>query len=174
MVRAGDSQLLMWRVNKYLFYRLLLHVPIIFDDFFVYWIPQHLPAGNELVACLGTFKDLASTAIGQSTLLDTYLFIRSSSNNENQPGRSQESYQFYNRLIDAEWKGCPLLTCWINLYGSVETEGLSTCSVEAIGLLSIGVLRFCMSGRRWISLLIFISSHISQTFRTVEIQLYCK
>ncbi|XP_021852766.1 protein virilizer homolog [Spinacia oleracea] len=114
---------------------------------YIFKLCQHLPAGNELVACLGTFKDLASTAIGQSTLLDTYLFIRSSSNNENQPGRSQESYQFYNRLIDAEWKGCPLLTCWINLYGSVETEGLSTCSVEAIGLLSIGVLRFCMSGR---------------------------
>lgn len=74
-------------------------------------------------------------------------FIRSSDNSENHLGRSQESYEFYNHLIDADWKRCPLLRCWINLYTSVVNEGLSTYVVEAVGLLSIGVLRFCMTGR---------------------------
>ncbi|XP_021719118.1 uncharacterized protein LOC110686836 isoform X1 [Chenopodium quinoa] len=108
---------------------------------------QHLPAGSELLACLATFKELASHVEGQSALLDIFLFIRSSNDSKIQSGSSQESHEFYNRIIDAEWKKFPLLRCWINLYRSIENEGLSTYSVEAIGLLSIGVLKFCMTGK---------------------------
>lgn len=114
---------------------------IIFN--YVFKLCQLLPVGDELLACLATFKELASHAEGQRALLDAFLFIRDRNIGDSQ----QESHGFYNRLINADWRRCPLLCCWINLYRSVENEGLSTYPVEAVGILSSGALRFCMDGK---------------------------
>ncbi|XP_048500624.1 protein virilizer homolog isoform X2 [Beta vulgaris subsp. vulgaris] len=114
---------------------------------YVFKLCQLLPVGNELVACLTTFKEVASHAEGQRALFDAFLFIRSGNTSENQPGRPQEFHGFYNHLIDVEWRRCPLLCCWINLYRSVENEGLSTYSVDAVGVLSVGAMRFCIEGK---------------------------
>ncbi|XP_057524908.1 protein virilizer homolog isoform X2 [Amaranthus tricolor] len=113
----------------------------------VFKLFQNLPVGNELLACLATFKGLVTHAEGQRALLDAFQFIKSRNIWENQPGRVQDSHGFYGRLIDAEWKRCPLLCCWIKLYQFIENEGLSTFSVEAVGELSSGALRFCIDGK---------------------------
>lgn len=107
---------------------------------------QVLPVGKELVACLTIFKELVSQAEGQRALLEAFIYIKSSNTDESQRGRSQETRAFYSHLIDADWR-CPLLYCWINLYRSIEKEGLSIHSAEAVGVLCTGCLRFCVDGK---------------------------
>ncbi|KAL2900847.1 Protein virilizer [Bienertia sinuspersici] len=125
---------------------------IVFD--YVFKLCQLLPVGNELLACLAIFKELASCAEGQKALLDAFMFIRSSNINENKPGKSQESHEFYNHLISAEWRRCPLLCCWINLYRSVENEGLFADSAEAI----------IDSSKDNLSELFFLGNHMGMLF----------
>lgn len=114
---------------------------------FVFKLCQVLPVGKELLACLATFKELASHTEAQTALLEAFMYIKSRNIDEDQPRRVQESHGYFSCLIDTEWRTFPLLYCWINLYKSIEKDGLSTHSIEAVGMLSIGAVRFCMDGK---------------------------
>lgn len=106
-----------------------------------------LPTGKELLACLSVFKELASQAAGQRALLEAFMYIKCSNTDENQRGRLQDTSVYNSNLIDTEWRSA-LLYPWMNLYRSIEKEGLSMHSIEAVGVLSLGSLRFCMDGKR--------------------------
>ncbi|KAH9622236.1 hypothetical protein KSS87_013053 [Heliosperma pusillum] len=106
---------------------------------------QVLPVGKELLACLAIFNGLVSHAEGQRVLVEA--FRRAKLGDSNEAGREEDSLKNYIRLVDAEWKSCPLLFCLINLYRSVENDGLSTSAVEAATMLTNGAIRFCMDGK---------------------------
>jgi len=108
---------------------------------------QVLPVGKELLACLTVLKQLASQAEGQRALVEAFMYIKSSNTDENQTGGLQDTPAYCSDLVDAEWRS-PLLYSWMNLYRSIEKDGLSIHSLEAVGVLSIGSLRFCMDGKR--------------------------
>lgn len=115
---------------------------------YVFKLCQVLPAGKELLACLSVFKELASQAEGQRALLEAFLYIKCSNTDENQRGRLKDTSVYNSNLIDTEWRSA-LLYSWMNLYRSIEKEGLSMHSIEAVGVLSLGSLRFCMDGKSY-------------------------
>ncbi|XP_074317545.1 protein virilizer homolog [Silene latifolia] len=106
---------------------------------------QVLPVGKELLACLAIFSGLVSHAEGRRVLVEAFRRVKFGDSNE--AGREEDSHKHYIRLVDAEWKSRPLLFCLINLYRSVENDGLSTYAVEAAAMLTNGAIRFCMEGK---------------------------
>ncbi|KAF7804221.1 protein virilizer-like protein [Senna tora] len=99
---------------------------------------QVLPVGKELVASLTAFRELASCSEGQNAfgaILEP---------------RKDERDVNYNGYSEVEWRKCPpLLSCWMKLLRSIDTqEGFSTSVIEAIYALSVGSLLFCMDGER--------------------------
>lgn len=107
---------------------------------------QVLPVGKELLSCLAFFKDLGSCNEGQSACVTTLHQINTSIE-EHESGKGQEGNGNYN-LDDIEWRKCPLLSCWIRLLESVDSkDDASICAIEAVTMLSIGALCFCLDSK---------------------------
>lgn len=110
---------------------------------------KFLPVGIELVACLSAFKELGSSVEGRSAMLSIFLRIQSSCVGESESGSrtiTDLKLDFIN-VFELK-KHPPLLSCWINLLSSIESEDFPPeFAIEAVGALSSGALCFCMDAK---------------------------
>lgn len=111
-------------------------------------IYQVLPVGKELLSCLLALRLFWSSAKGKDTLLSLCLHVKSSSIEEQELEKKFENG--LNRDFTLDWKEHPpLLCCWETLLRTpASKDDLPTYTVQAIGILSLGALSFCMDGER--------------------------
>ncbi|KAJ8754589.1 hypothetical protein K2173_010195 [Erythroxylum novogranatense] len=105
-----------------------------------------LPVGKELLYCLASFKELSSCNEGRSALVD----ILCHSNSSNNDFESEQGYEKDGSYLDDfEWrKSTPLLFCWRKLMSTVDSnDSLSAFAIEAVHILSVGSLSFCVDGK---------------------------
>lgn len=105
-----------------------------------------MPVGKEIIACLSAFKELGSSAEGRSALSSIFL-NGEDSELEGRRGDNGGGLKIMNaRELRAH---PPLQVCWCTLLTSiVSRDGSSEYAAEAIGLLSLGSLLFCMDRER--------------------------
>lgn len=105
-----------------------------------------LPVGKELLSCLLALRLFWSSAKGKDTLLSLCLHVKSSSIEEQELEKKFENG--LNRDFTLDWKEHPpLLCCWETLLRTpASKDDLPTYTVQAIGILSLGALSFCMDG----------------------------
>ncbi|XP_015900411.3 protein virilizer homolog isoform X2 [Ziziphus jujuba] len=110
---------------------------------------QVLPPGKELLACLLAFKELGSCYEGRSSLAAFYRIHSSFEEAGSQRGHERNGNANYDILSDFEWrKRPPLLCCWKELLRSVDSrDSFLDYSIEAINVLSVGSLCFCVDGK---------------------------
>ncbi|KAL0338697.1 UNVERIFIED_CONTAM: protein virilizer [Sesamum angustifolium] len=105
-----------------------------------------LPVGRELLACLAAFKEMGSSADGQSALLSFVKHIQSSTIQDSESQINRESDASYGKVHASEWKEHPpLLCCWTSLLRSIDSKNVPPVQVAvAIHTLTSGALGICM------------------------------
>lgn len=110
---------------------------------------QVLQVGKELVFCLTAFKELVSCTEGRSALIST---LSHSSSSILEEIDSVETFERNGNssLNVLKWKNNPpLLCCWKKLYESIDSmDDLPPHAVEALEILCLGSLLFCIDGKR--------------------------
>ncbi|KAG7630169.1 Virilizer N-terminal [Arabidopsis suecica] len=113
---------------------------------FVLKFCQVLPVGNELLSCLGAFKDLSSCGEGQDGLV-SLLFHLFSGTEESVSERWCDTNSLSLDQLDMK-KNPPFLSCWIKLLNSINSkDGLSSLAMKAVNVLSVGSIRLCLDGK---------------------------
>ncbi|KAK4396587.1 protein virilizer [Sesamum angolense] len=109
-----------------------------------------LPVGRELLACLAAFKEMGSSADGQSALLSFVKHIQSSTIQDSESQINRESDASYGKVHASEWKEHPpLLCCWTSLLRSIDSKNVPPVQVAvAIHTLTSGALGICMDRER--------------------------
>ncbi|XP_042499918.1 protein virilizer homolog [Macadamia integrifolia] len=122
---------------------------VLFRSFFVLF--QALPVGRELVACLTTFKELASFSEGRSAFMSSFAQLRAPIFENLEPKRRREG-DANDTLLDESGsiKHPPLLYCCRNLLRSIDArDGLLPYAVDAARELFSGALFLCMEGKNF-------------------------
>lgn len=106
-----------------------------------------MPVGNELLSCLGAFKDLISCGEGQDGLV-SLLFQLFSGAEEPVSERWRDTHNLSLDQLEMK-KNPPFLSCWIKLLNSINSkDGLSSLAIKAVNVLSVGSIRLCLDGKR--------------------------
>ncbi|XP_043712875.1 protein virilizer homolog [Telopea speciosissima] len=110
---------------------------------------QVLPVGRELVACLTTFKELASFCEGRSAFMSSSAQLRATFENL-EPMRNEGDAN--DTLLDESGsiRHPPLLYCCRNLLRSIDgRDGLFPYAIDAARELFSGALFLCMEGKNF-------------------------
>ncbi|KAL8527003.1 hypothetical protein ACS0TY_016029 [Phlomoides rotata] len=109
-----------------------------------------LPIGQELLACLSAFKEMATSAGGQSALLSIVKHIKSSTIQDSENQIRNERAGSFGVIYASEWREHPpLLSCWTTLLRSIDSKDVPAVQVAAaVDLLASGALGFCTDGKR--------------------------
>ncbi|KAJ4969679.1 hypothetical protein NE237_002778 [Protea cynaroides] len=112
---------------------------------------QVLPVGRELVACLTTFKELASCCEGRSAFMSTSAQLQASTFENLEPTGRRESDADDNLLDEYGWiRHPPLLYCCRNLRRSIDgSDDLLPYAIDAAWALFSGALFLCMEGKNF-------------------------
>lgn len=110
---------------------------------------QVLPVGTELFSCVTALKDLGSCNEGRGALLTIFLPIGAARDETLESKGEKETDRDTYLFDEYEWsKTPPLLSCWIKLFSALESKDwLSSNTIDTVGALCLGVLRFCMDGK---------------------------
>lgn len=115
---------------------------------------QELPFGKELLACVGAFEELSSSAEGRRALLGTFFHVHSKTElHDSDTVQEREEISDHKELRWIRYP--PLLCCWKKLWSSfVSRDDISASAVESLKLLSTGCFNFCREGKRLVFLYI--------------------
>lgn len=104
-----------------------------------------------MLACLSAFKEMASSAGGQSALLSVVKHIKSSTVQDSANQIINERAGSFSLIYASEWREHPpLLYCWTTLLRSIDSKDVPAVQVAAaVDILSSGALGFCTDGRRY-------------------------
>ncbi|GAV74125.1 LOW QUALITY PROTEIN: hypothetical protein CFOL_v3_17606, partial [Cephalotus follicularis] len=109
---------------------------------------QVLQVGKELLSCLIVFKEIGSCSEGRSAFLSTLPHTHPNLE-ELETEKEDERIGNFNLRYEFECKKePPLLCCWKKLLKSLDLkDGSQSYAIEAVHVLSLGSLHFCMDGK---------------------------